>query len=680
MSYAKLHTRIESGDEFYPLLLQEVPDPLAKRIFDPDISSESTAVAMYVPSVVNSGVLERYGLKIKVTEGLRNQANGLLGPDAGADFGLYEAVVFLKAIHPFRRVLCLIGGIGSGKTTFLRHLTNTLEKRPHCKAGKDCNENRLIVSVDFNTKSYRYVRDEGKAQEKLTRELRTKMRAALVNSRLVPRNEEVTAFWDLEIEATRSEHYVSQAFSEIIERLDEQGLRQDSNALEARKAIRADIVNSPDSDISIDYLARLWRYVVTHKYSGGGGCAAILLDNIDMASPMVQRALLDIVAANASASGTVWILLMRPETFWPDAMAARIVDRIPHHGPEPLTVIRDRLQRFLRQPLAYYTEEELLSREEFGKIEESLRRVNAMLGTTEGKPISAFVRQACGNNIRAALMIAQTLPRLRFSPLGRSTPSAHDIVRALIRMGGTRFVRAPGSPIENMFHVAGGRAGRFTVKSRILQYLAANEEEQNAELADVQLMGKGFGYGTTLIRKAVNELLYKNRQLIRSDGFDQYRDDDEFNSSATQIITLTHAGLGYITELIYMIDYIQEVMLDCVVDTTVFGPRNPARYAEQKFDLLLRFLRIVAEEDRSEVDTYLAKRGRDSYVDVFGGYLLTWEIYSSVKPAIENIVLSIAKSNPQHSQRYDRLRAQLESLGNLLSAWNAELLGIDPRN
>lgn len=651
-------------------------DNLAKRIFNP---------------VLTQDVLEQYYLQSTKRSSTEDDSADDEDAPLFADLGEYERTLVGKLLSPVRKVLCIVGPLGSGKTTTIRYVVRRLEKRPHsnCDAAGCCQEKRMISVIDFNERPFKFAKTEERAASLLFEELCNQLRAKLKAHGMPEHKEELTEFWGEEIERLRNGDPLSAAFVRIVNQLPQDSLFASpplsARELQTREQVLA--LLEQDKEAYLDYLVRLWGYVIRVCYAGNHGCAFLVFDNIDKASAIVQSALLSIVQSCARDPGPTFVLLVRPETFDRLGMGTDIIDIERHRGPVPSQVILDRLQRFSGNADAYFLPREGLKREDFALIKDFLLKVQRIIETDAPRPSPylTFLDKACGRSLRLALLTAQNLLRVSEYDMSRDTDlSAYSLIRLSVNQGEAQFKARRSSPVVNLFHVGMGGKGRLLVKSRALKYLLSCPEKQRT-LNEIKQILKAFGYQeSTLIREAVNEMMNIYCQLVRSDGFDSYT-EREFLNAGTQRITLTEIGDGYVTYLLRSIDYIQEVMLDSYVSPDRFGLRISYSYLPDKFLLLNKFLNELRLADVEETSHFIQNRGKSEYFDTFGNYLISleiiWEVHQAVSRIVQSLRQQVTPSERRRSDRwlsYDRIAGQFKSLLYQVANDNHESLGLWP--
>ncbi len=679
MSLVRLGDRLDSATGGTRRSYLRSADNLAQRIFDPELSGTRIA-GFYIQS-----------------SGCSSPASDVTGQSDSLFSGLgeYERTILGKLVHPEKKVLCIVGPLGSGKTTTIRYLIDRLMHSPHHVVGGGplCGNRRLITLIDFNTERFFAVRDEEEASRLLLNELCSKMRARLKAVGVPPEAEELSQFWQEEIERIREGDSCSQAFCRIVEQLREESLQLTGTLpqpeVEQRRRLLGKIFR--DKEAYLDYLVRLWGYVTRKYYDGHYECTFIVFDNIDRASPAIQDRLVHDLITCAQDPGPLFVVLVRPETFERRGLGhvgARVIDVEDHNGPTPRDVLLDRLSRFLAAPRSYYIENEGLTLEQFEQLRGFLSRVYVMIAETEQRsnPFFLFLNHACGHSLRIALVLAHSFLRFSERDMGDPELSVYHLIRACICGGDQGYRASIHAPIGNLFHVSGEEKGRLLIKPRILRYLFASPEKTRT-LNEIACFCRGFDYPVgSLVRKALNEMMNIYCQMVRSNGFDSYEDAEDMQHGGNNSIRLTDIGSGYIEYLIYSLDYVQEVMLDCYVPPRDFPVGIPYGYLPEKLLLLHTFLRILLEADEEETLQFLRRYGKLAYREVFGKQLLTFPIVKALTEQVTRIIRSLQqraasqfRQYPAPWLSYDEVLQRFESLLNFAAKKNHDVLGIWPQ-
>lgn len=656
-------------------------DNLSKRIFNPELGLDEVS-EYYIPT------------QRQPEAGPEESEEDAAGWRSG--FGAFEDDEVGKLLCPKRKVLCIHGPMGCGKTTTVQYIVEKLRLRPHdCENDTDlCHKDRMILYIDFRHTPSLSDNNEERVTTSLLEILCNQMRAQLKTRNIPEPVEEVTSFWAEELECLRAKSSTSSAFAFIAGKLtdaspDHVGA---SPITEKEFAERKDLLGSVEARLEyyLDYLVRLWGYVIRTYYHGNHGCAFVVLDNIDKASAIAQSRLVYYLKACARDPGPTFLITVRPETFRARGIAlaigADVLDIEEHKGPPPSQVVLDRLQRFVRCPDPYFLKDGL-AYDDFQEICSYLHQVRDTLASSSdsAEAYLGYLDAACGRDLRLALVMSQKL----ITNVGefelRESPSGYTLIRVCVRprLEAHGFQAKPSS--QSLFHVIGEEYGRLLVKPRILQFLFTLPEKAISLNGLIYVLA-GFGYREKgLIRKAINELLHTHSQLVRSNGFDSYT-EEEFLNCGTQQIVLTEMGHGHIKTLLRCLEYVQEAMLDAYVPVSHLDLRVSYSYLPDKLLLLDDFLRTLERADREETDTFIRNLGRREYFRCFGKHLLSLEMIWEISKSINGLTRALEKTElpppPEHTGpwiHYSEIRERFTSLLKIAEHDNNNVLGIWPR-
>jgi hypothetical protein len=641
-------------------------DNLAKRIFDPQISGKELE-----DYYVNSP--RREDREVSDTQ-----------DDIFLGLGEYEAMLCGKLLVQERPVLCIVGSIGSGKTTTIRYLVDRIRAQPcaeECLA-EVCGAEKLIRIIDFNSDLFN-TNDETKAKEVLRQHLTDVMLTELKLRGIPSREEELGDYWNEQIEALKTSDVRSTAFVEIVKRLPQESLRHmdpplDDEELGTRQKVLDEIQG--DSYAYLDYLIRLWGFVTRTYYADNKGCVFIVFDNVDRATPVVQSTLVSLLVSSAMDPGPPFVLLLRPETFARlDLRGTSIIDLEKHSGPTTSSVVLDRLERLVLDPDQYFNPLDGLTRSEFDLVVSFLRRVyeSTLEDGGERSTYSRFLRSACGKSHRLALLTAQKLLMASEDEMRQGKVDRYGLVRLAVRQGQDQYRGSDRQPIANLFDVGDAEGDTLLLKPRILKLLAAARKSRSKSVSRIRRTLMAFGYSEIAqVRPALNEMLNIYCQLARSNGFDRFS-EREFLIAGSQMITLTTIGQGYLSNLITSIDYVQEVMLDTWVSPERLRLAYGYNYLSDKLLLLSAFLDELRRTDRRETDLFVENLGKRRYFGIFGKYLVSLEIILALARSMNAIVGSVTKHGDLGS--YGEVLDELRELLMRSAQDNHEVLGVWPR-
>ena len=639
----------------------EAADYIAQDVFNPD-SDQSEVNSWYVQS----------------QPAAKTRAYAKLLPEGTPQLGCFEAKLIHKVLKPRRPVLCIKGPIGCGKTTAKNYvLLGLVARRGHVCHNCGAQHRRLIAEIDFN--AHRDLNDwhPDDLTQAMSKLLCEELRGRLVSADILNGDEEFMGFWAHEVQQYRTNVDPSKAFRVIIAQTGSVKPLESESPTPEEVAVRKRALEHVESDgeLYLDYLVRLWRFLIRGHYNGNRGCAFVLLDNVDRVAPAVQRSLLELVLAHAKQKGPTFVLLMRPETVARAGLGVTIVDTVLHEGPTPIEVVLDRWRRFSKSPDAHFDSDADLDEDTFSAIKSHLGRLLTHVSGDSRLTFQSYIENACGKSIRIALLTAQSLFRLSSSLLGSRDVSINAVIRTCIRGGKAQFNSSNRHVTEHLFKVSGEEEDDLLVKSRILRYLGRHPRSPK-RLNEIYNLLIGFGYAPRMIQRAVNDLMQFNHQLIRSDGFDFFYEDDALEDFGGYAVALTAIGQGYARDLIRNADYVQEVMLDTMVDGDRFQQGLRFGYLREKFALLLAFLdelRLLdLTETRGFVDAFTVK----AYSDAFGRHLVSLDVIHGVYPSVVRILAAAEGNAPAGATSYAPLVSEFRSLVLTAENDNHDVLGV----
>jgi hypothetical protein len=510
--------------------------------------------------------------------------------------GEYEVMLLGKLLEAHYPVLCVVGPMGSGKTTTLNYLLGILGRIDcaACENKANCINQRLLATIDFRQLGYgqfsQAQSDSQDADQLLQELIREICRELYARCReFVDDEEEFRIFWDDLISRYKShaDPEVGPVARRLLDEYPELYNQAGTSLLElpSRESLLDDL-KSKDPLWYLKYIILLWRHLIRVLYEGRRECALVVLDNLDGLMPHLQRQVLDFVMRSAHQQGPTFIIAVRPETRMRQGLAEALVDVVNQEGPSPTDVVLDRLDRFKGNPDEFYDAKLGLTQEQFSLIRDFLCRMFSEYAPN-GNTFLEFVNRAAGKNIRLALLLAQGLFFVSIADMSNPEVTQHFLVRSCVRQEQPQFKASIKSPIENLFHTSGVvDDARLLLKLRLLKYIDSKGEQ--CALSVLRSTFVLFGYEEEWIKLALNEMLRYECQLLRSDGYDVYRKDwgDE-----QETLYLSEIGKAYIRHLVYDTNYIQEVMLDCRVNESGWPCEVPYGYLSEKLKLLRLFLR-----------------------------------------------------------------------------------------
>ena len=434
--------------------------------------------------------------------------------------GVCEYTIINKLMSPPQNIICLLGGVGCGKTMTVNFIKQVLENVPkHCK-NPACKGERLHIIIDFDQEPpFKDTSNSEYARSKFAEYLAGAMKSNIHKTIRYDEEIEFVDFWDHEIKKQRKELGLHLAFSEIENRMFQKygsNWEEKTNVegIRVRKEILEEIEKNPF--LFLDYQCRLWHFALEKFYNRNRLCILVIIDNIDRASPTVQGVVRDTLISHRRRFGNTFLVCLRPDTLMAEPVgdAGQVLDRQDHCGPEPYDVVIDRLERFIENPEDFLKSQELPE-----NIEDHARKLGKTiynhLTEDRTKTMKRFIENVAGNNIRTALLLATRI--FTFERSEEYEFTSHPLIRAMISPPYRFYQSHPKSAVENVFRVRRvTEAKGLLVKPRILRYLIGSDEKEKLISELITILGL-FDYDRDLIRKACNDLMEPAHQLIISD-------------------------------------------------------------------------------------------------------------------------------------------------------------------
>jgi hypothetical protein len=591
-------------------------------------------------------------------------------PKGTKELGEYEVLLVDKLLHPQRPILIIVGPMGSGKTTVKNYVgLHLVKSRQYCDNCRPPRQ-RMIAQIDFNEHTQLNDLTGKELSNKLYEIICDELLSRINHDSPVPGQDEFQKFWNYELRRFNNHQSSSASFRKIQSSMPGD-LVTEKELSDEEIYVRKRVLNTirKDKDIHLDYLLRLWSFVNKSYYCGNHGCAFVILDNLDIVHPMVQRKIVETVMTHSQREGPTFLLLLRPETFDKLGMGTGILDVETHRGTTPSDIILMRLQEFCDNPEEYFEPNGGLTREQFETVKRYVKRVNQLVRNDHNQSFIKFINDACGISIRSAFLIAQNIFSASIAEMNDEVLHARDIIRICIRGDEPQLHWTPEIGVEHLFRVSPHEIGCLMIKPRILHYLERTEKGRR-RINEITNTMAAFGFEENIVLDAMNDMMQIKHQLIRSNGFDHYEDEALKKYSSDRVL-ITDIGKGYINRLMYDIDYLQEVMLDTYVDGDHFPKSISYGYLIDKFRLIRLFLEEIRRTDVEEMQRFLEKLPDDSYFRAFGNHIISLEIIHAIYKPATRILRSVSRD----SYEYDELIDQFKSLALKVEADNKKLLG-----
>lgn len=642
---------------FPKVSIQHSPlDNVAAEIFNPHNNQR------YIQST--SGPSERYGIRIDNLL-LRHHNEYIQNFN---DYGPNEQYLINKVFYSPSNLLYIIGGIGVGKTRFIHFLLNEILPNAISNEGGVKNFGPCSIYYDFLDEGNTLppYEDSNGIKIAFTESLCDRIEAELYSHDFFDLDYEVGTIWDEILENYKNDYNKHTALSFIIKELRlNEAEKKDlidnySQTIKKRKAIRQKIRGNQGRSIS--YLALLLEYTRKKYFNSNPAGLLLVIDNVDRETSLVQQQVKLIIKPFARVSGGRTIINARQTTYYQqfdDDGSSDPIDVVPYCGPKPVEILKARIDDFIdnhQRFNSYYNPEYLpYLVEGIKNIRENYLNNDALLN---------LFTNLCGRSIRRCLLLAQNLINnsvfdpsrivgdVNDSSKEKSNIRIGDILRAIIVGTEDIFRTSPINIIDNLFQVSSFSGSCYLLKLRILKLIFCSK---NFGVTITSLIGKitGFGYSISMICDAINELKSEQKRLIWSDSVRMnFKNEEDLVSHGPTRLYITTTGEGYINYLSANIDYIQEVMLDTKVEVLKFGSGWNYEKMEERFELLLKFLTLLSEVDRSEMEMFSAFNNIDDYKQYFNEeVLITKHMFIKIKDRITKILTSVIENQRTNEKK-----------------------------
>lgn len=349
---------------------------------------------------------------------------------------------------------------------------------------------------------------------------------------------------------------------------------------------------------SFDAESLAWYQVFLFKYyrSRDGAacpCDVIWLDNIDQASPRAQRLSVRIVLLLADVLEAKAFISVRPLTWQRSIHGNYLVTTEPHYSPDLGRVLESRTQRLFASGVL---------------SEDAKKAVSALIaavGARKGRYVwlREMLEATSGLSVRWAIrnLVNMTEAPL-FSTLDCTSPDPlaqfkmSELVRAYFF--GTRNAMIPHA-FDNLYAVGGDRRrSRILIKPRILDLLI-RVFNGYAAVRDICFIMSQFGHEATVVLQALNELMRRTRPLIWCE-----KDFSISDAGSVAKILATPIGEEYYSTLFGEL-YYEEVCLAGSLEEVIHLGKVYAFHQE------------LAKQDFEEIGNYVMDSGSLAYRQLY---------------------------------------------------------------
>jgi len=581
-----------------------------------------------------------------------------------SEFGKNEKYI-INRIYSTSKIIFLVGGIGVGKSSFIKFFRNQLLLKNHI-CNNECESKSfggLFCYIDFNIQPP--ISFSGNDTEKITYDLAWRMGEEIIsqiNEIYFDKKYEITTFWDEVIKS----NYPSRIFSKIKNELlfkDVLDFKGTNYKLFFQK--RAEIYSSLFDNNPINLLTysnEICNYLTkTNKILND--CIFIVFDNLDICSAIVQNVAKDFITRYFNNISSKIIVCLRNSTYstlYETAMAIDAATVVKHYGPDILSVIDDRLYKLIQKPDLYIIDQNIEKTIETFIL--NVKKIRDYINKND--TVKNFIRAICGNSIRKALFLARNLISNSIFDLFSVTTEINtsNIIRALMTGKNDSYEWSMQNQIDNIYHVDGYHDKGYFIKLRILRALKNKTHPDGIEFGKLIELLRGYNYSYDLILDAINEMLSEPKRLIWSNSLLHFKSLEELFQAKSSLFYISSAGIGYQSWLFKNIGYFQEASLDLYADSILIGTGWDYTKISNRIQLLFKFIRILVEIDLDEMNEFLTNHSIEKYHDVWLSHnLLSLEILDSVYNSFESISKHIKIGNEFSFLEFKDLQANIES-------------------
>ena len=524
------------------------------------------------------------------------------GPDDAGQFG----AAVEQALHtPAGHMYLILGGIGCGKTTFIKRYQRTV--------GKPILETRALgFHLDFLEAPIDSSSLEGFAWQGILDQLRSN-------------------YHHLNIETRRN---IKRAFADKIEVL-QQTTRAYTLPAGGFENVVSPYLQKWQSDLA-DYVPRLLRVANNDR----GLRSVIFIDNVDQLAPAYQAQVFVLAERITRIVGSISILALREESYY----TASIQKTLTAYTSKKFHIASPRFRRMIGNRLRYALE---LLETSKGPIDYVLpdgiqidrKAIADFLKIIEisiferNRNIARFIEALCFGNMRLALDMftmfmtsgATDVDKMLniYRRSGAYYVGFHEFVKSIM-LGDRQYYKDQASPIMNVFDCGSENNASHFTSLRIIRALSVKRGEWNRE-------GQGFVEIAQLL--GMSEDVFDNRQdVLRSLNRLLTKQLIEANTKSTESISgashvrVTSAGWYYLTFLVKAFSYIDLALQDTPLDDSnveqkirsfVFQVDNLSDREDQKLErMYVRFARVRTfldylsnEEQQEQTNFNLSVRG-----------------------------------------------------------------------
>ncbi|OQB83353.1 MAG: hypothetical protein BWX88_03369 [Planctomycetes bacterium ADurb.Bin126] len=507
------------------------------------------------------------------------QANQVRVTSASPGGNLGEDLRSVATSAPTQRghVVVLMGGIGSGKSTFLKRFFKIVAPELVAPASQS-----FLLHLDFLGAPENLDQLDQYVWDEISRLLRARLPSLVTRSVL-------EAMFATELQILREVYGHDPA--RLARQVDDNLFQYAANS-------------HVFSEHAIEYSKELGHFPI------------IVFDNVDQLSTASQISIFTIAQRCAQMYGTLSLLVLREESFCAAQMQRHLTAYTirPYHlsSPDFLDLIRKRID-LAADAVAGSQRQNVLQEEGFQaqRVIDFFRLLKDSV-FDRNRNIVRLVQAVSFGNARLALDLlncfilsgaTNTSKILEMFKAGGYTVPFHEFAKSVI-LGDYRYYKESRSFILNVFHVTGARNASHFTTLRILQYLSREHvaDVRQQGFTDlhilVQSLSDMFDNEDDVIQ-VLMRLIALNRQLVELDT----RRSDTLAGAST--VRITSAGAYYLHYFVRSFAYLDLMWHDTAISSSSISDQLsrliPNVYMTERFARTELFLEYLNGEEEEEL-------------------------------------------------------------------------------
>jgi GTPase SAR1 family protein len=440
-----------------------------------------------------------------------------------------------------RRPILLLGDVGVGKTTFVRHLINV--------EAASLFENALTLYIDLGSQATLSEDIKVFLPEEITRQLIEEHKIDIDEYSFI------TGVYNLELQ-----RFSKGLYSKIRETNPDLYLQKELECLESKVTNRAQHLK-----FSLEHISKARNKQIV-----------IFLDNADQRSEQTQQEVFLVSQELAQRWPATVYVALRPETFH----RSKRVGALSAYHPKAFTISPPRIDRVIEKRLLFgikITNGEIPIHYVHGTIQGNfvkLRKIMSIFldSLKVNNELIEFIDNISGGNVRSALDIVKeffgsghvdTQKILNIYDAGGYTIPIHELLRAVM-FGDSEYYHPDQSPIANVFDVSSHDTKEHFLLPITINILAATDNSQLdggfVETSKLYEYLQGLGFTPDQIDIAIARAFRK--KLLETAA----RRIPEPGHSIPPALRVTNVGRYHIERLCSSFTYIDAI----IVDTPIF--------------------------------------------------------------------------------------------------------------